>query len=342
MKEETKLFYVGNRLSKFGYNKTSIETLGPQLESIGFMVRYAGNYQNRFFRLIEMLFLVNSCKKNEIVLIDTYSTLGFWFVYFVAILSKLKQINYICLLRGGDLPKRIKASRSIANFIFRNSFKNVAISEYLYRAFADYGFKVELIPNNLNLKDYKFKSRETFGPNLIWVRSFAKIYNPTMAALILKDLLSIYPDAKLCMVGPEMDKSIEEFKLYLRKYNIESNVKIVGLLTKKEWTALSEDYDFFINTSSVDNTPISIMEAMALGLPVISSDVGGIPFLLTNGIDGICLPRDNHKAFIDSIVYLIENPEEAKNIVKNARNKVEKFDWEIVKNDWKQLLETKV
>jgi glycosyltransferase involved in cell wall biosynthesis len=109
-----------------------------------------------------------------------------------------------------------------------------------------------------------------------------------------------------------------------------------GGLPKYEWIELAKEYDIFLNTSTVDNTPISVIELMASGLPVISSNVGGIPFLLT---DGICLPADDHKACVNSIVYLIENSEGAKNIAMNARKKVKKFDWEIVKNDWKQLLE---
>jgi glycosyltransferase involved in cell wall biosynthesis len=338
MMEEGKLLYVGNRLSKFGYNKTSIETLGPQLESMGFKVRYAGNYENRFFRLVEMLFKVNSCERNEIVLIDTYSTLGFWFVYFVAILCKVKKLKYICLLRGGNLPNRLKATKAISQYIFQNSYKNIAVSEYLQRSFSNYGFKVELVPNNINLKDYKFKSRETFGPKLLWVRSFTKIYNPTMAALILKELLNIYPEAKLCMVGPKRDSSFEDFRDFLKKWNLESHVIIKGGLSKPEWIELANDYDIFLNTSKVDNTPISVMEAMALGLPVISSNVGGIPFLLTNGEDGICLPEHDHEAFVSAIVRLIENASETKSIALNARKKVEKFDWEIVKNNWEKLL----
>jgi glycosyltransferase involved in cell wall biosynthesis len=338
LKGEGKLLYVGNRLSKFGYNKTSIETLGPQLESIGFKVRYAGNYENRIFRLLEMLYKVNSCKKNEFVLIDTYSTLGFWFVYFVAILCKLKRINYICLLRGGDLPKRLEVSKAISKYIFQNSYKNIAVSEYLQRSFADFGFKVQLIPNNINLKGYEFKLRETFSPKLLWVRSFTNLYNPKMAALILKDLLPIYPEAKLCMVGPKRDSSFEDFKVFLKKWNLESHVTITGGLSKHEWVEMAKDYDIFLNTATIDNTPISVMEAMALGLPVISSNVGGIPYLLKNGEDGICLPEYDHEAFVSAIVSLLENATKAKSIALNARKKVEKFDWEIVKNEWKQLL----
>jgi len=80
------------------------------------------------------------------------------------------------------------------------------------------------------------------------------------------------------------------------------------------------------------------MEAMAVGLPVISTNVGGLPFLIENGKDGILVPPNNAEAFVNAIEDLSNNPSKASMISKNAREKMEQFDWEQIKHKWLKLL----
>ena len=65
-----------------------------------------------------------------------------------------------------------------------------------------------------------------------------------------------------------------------QKYKLNQKIEFVGYLRKIEWLELARDHDIFINTSTIDNMPVSILEMMALGLPIISTNVGGIPFIL--------------------------------------------------------------
>ncbi len=111
------------------------------------------------------------------------------------------------------------------------------------------------------------------------------------------------------------------------------------MLSKNEWIALSQDFDIFINTTNFDNMPVSVMEAMALGLPVISTNVGGLPFLIENDIDGILVAPNNSKAFVNAIEKLCNNPLKASNISQNARLKMEEYDWQKVKHSWIKLLD---
>ena len=80
------------------------------------------------------------------------------------------------------------------------------------------------------------------------------------------------------MVGPDKDGSLEKTKQYAKEKGVLHRVRFTGGLSKTEWIELSKDYNIFINTTNVDNTPVSVMEAMALGFPVISTNVGGVPF----------------------------------------------------------------
>src|SRR5690606_27971952 len=97
----------------------------------------------------------------------------------------------------------------------------------------------------------------------------------------------------------------------------------------------------FINTTNFDNTPVSVMEAMALGLPIISTNVGGMPFLIDSGADGILVSPNNAQAFVDAINDFIKNPSKAEMISLKAKEKVEGFDWEKLKERWIELLSFK-
>ena len=339
MNRKPSLLYVGNKLSHYGFTPGVIETLGPLLESEGYKVSYAGTYKNQVIRLIEIILkVVFIGRKANYILIDTYSTSAFWFAYFAGSIARLFKVPYIPLLHGGDLPRRLAKSKRVCQRLFNHSYVNVAVSGYLKHEFEERGIKVTLIPNIINIKNYPFKLREKMRPRLLWVRSFHRQYNPNMAADVLKKLSRIYPEAELCMVGPDKDGSMEDFRNYVNELGMGEQIKITGLLKKEEWIKLAEDYDFFINTTNVDNTPISVIEAMALGLNVISTDPGGIPFLLNNDIDSVLVQRGDACAMATEIEKLIKNPAKVGALSKVARDKSKKFDHIHVLNQWCELL----
>lgn len=335
-----KVLYIGNQLSNKGRNVSTIDTLSEQLRSEGFQVITASSKKNLILRLIDMLITVIKFRGHTAyVLIDTYSTSAFWFAFLVSQLCRLLRLPFIPILHGGNLPYRIKKNPYLSKLIFKNAFKNVAPSNYLKIEFEKVGYHNLLyIPNTIELQNYTYTARKTIAPKLLWVRSFSRIYNPKMAIDVLYGLYKKYPEAKLCMVGPDKDGSLLETKKYAESLSL--NVTFTGGLTKKEWILLSKKYDVFINTTHFDNTPVSVIEAMTLGLPVISTNVGGIPFLLEDGKDSILVNDGDVVAMIQKIEILLKSPEQVSQITSNAFEKVNKFDWQNVRHDWKKLLQT--
>ena len=169
------------------------------------------------------------------------------------------------------------------------------------------------------------------------MRSFHKIYNPKLAIEVFERIQSDNKNATLCMVGPDSDGSLMEAKNYVKKKQLE--VIFTEKLTKKEWITLSKDYTIFLNTASFDNTPLSVIEAMALGLPIVTTNVGGIPYLISDKKEGLLVDKNNVTAMADAVIYLFRNQKFAKTIAANARIKVEQFDWNIVKKYWINLLQ---
>ena len=334
-----RILYIGNNLSNPTFTATYISFFSEALKQEGYWVKTASSKDNKALRLVEMLSLIWAHRKEtDTVLIDTYGAQNFYYAYSIGKLCQQLKLNYIPILHGGNLRERLEKSPGLTKSLFGNSKINVAPSHFLYDIFIDHGFNnSRIIPNSINLADYPFKKRERFRPKLLWVRRFQERYNPMMSVKVLQELFLKYPEAELCMVGPEKDGSLESCQKYAEEHQLP--VHFPGKLKKKEWAALSVDYDLFLNSTSVDNTPISVIEAMALGLPVVSTDVGGMPNLIDHGKDGILVPENDVQAMVQAIDDLLQNQEKAKSIALAANRKVQAFDWNVVKEQWMKVLE---
>ncbi len=333
-----KILYIGNKLSKHGSTPTSVETLGNALTEEYEMITVSDK-ANKVLRVLDMVWaIVRHRKQLSLILIDTYSTLNFYYAVICAWQAKMFKIPYIPILHGGNLPERIQKNRKMSDFIFQNAKINIAPSNYLLEAFKMCSYEVQYIPNSIALENYPFTERTVVRPRLLYVRAFSQVYNPQMAIYVLHKVLKKYPDAKLCMVGPDKDGTLEKTKDLARQLGIENHVVFMGKMEKQAWIVLSKEYDIFINTTNFDNTPVSVMEAMALGLPVVSTNVGGIPYLVQDGKEAILVDPNDANAMAQKISLLIEHPSNAVKLAENARKKVESFDWKKVKTRWVELL----
>lgn len=222
--------------------------------------------------------------------------------------------------------------------VFGSSFANVAPSGYLKTALEQAGFNATCIPNFIRIERYPFVQRARIRPNLLWVRAFEQTYHPEMSVRVFAAIQKTYPEAQLCMVGPDKDGSMECCKLLVAQLGISQQVQFPGQMTKAKWIELSADYDIFLSTPHFDNTPVSVVEAMALGLPVVSTGVGGMPYLIEHGKDGLLSPDADEAAMIRHLRRLLTDPDLAGSINRNARQKVESFDWKMVEKQWLELI----
>lgn len=332
------ILYIGNKLQSFNNTVTTIDTLSKHLKQEGYHVITASIKKQQLYRMLDMLFHIVKYKNNiDYVLIDTYSTLNFYYAYFSSLLCRFFKLKYIPILHGGNLPKRLKKSPKLSKAIFNNAYINVAPSAYTKHHFETFGItNITCIPNSIQLENYPFEKKQIHDVKLLWVRSFSKIYNPELAVHILKQLQNEGINTSLCMVGPEKDGSLKKVKDLANKLRVE--VTFTGKLEKHDWINLSKNYNIFINTTHFDNMPVSVIEAMALGLPVISTNVGGIPYLISNKENGILVEANNTQAFVKAIKFLINSPNEVSNITHNALKTVEHFNWNVVKYAWFKIL----
>ena len=92
--------------------------------------------------------------------------------------------------------------------------------------------------------------------------------------------------------------------------------------------------DIYLNTSRIDNAPVAVLEAAAMGLPVVATKVGGVPHLLEDGRSGLLVADDDHAAMINAIRRLLGEPELAKRLSTNGRSLAERASWSRVFAQW--------
>lgn len=325
-------------LSRHGRSPAQAEVLVPRLKEIVETVACSSK-ASQLARLWDMILTLlkyrNAC---QLVFIDTFSSRAFWFVVVISALCRWFSVPYIPVIRGGDFASRLKRSPWFCQTIFSKAAVSVTPSLFLSRLFADVGYGHHVIPNFLNIKDYPFKRRMQVSPRLLWVRAFHAVYNPVLAIDVLVGLLKDYPDAALCMVGADKDGSLQQVQQYVMEKDVLPHVQFTGYLTKKEWIVLSAMHDIFINTTDFDNMPVSVLEAMALGLPIVTTNVGGIPYLIKDGENGLLVGRGDAQGFIDAIRNLTRNHTLAEQLTMKARKDVEKLDWEEIRSQWTSII----
>lgn len=333
-----KILYLGNKLSKHGYTPTGVEYLGQVLENGGYTMYYASDKKNVLLRMLDMWRAILSHRFVDLILIDTYSSKAFYYAWLCGMLAHWMKVPFVLVLRGGDFYARATKSRGIVKGLFRKAAHVVSVSKYLKETLSGF-HETTYIPNTLDISKYPLKIRRSLRARLLWVRSLHEVYNPELAVKIVSRLSRELVEVSLAMVGPDKGNLLPGLRALADAEGVEDRITWTGKLSKKEWIEMSARYDIFINTTNVDNMPVSVIEAMALGLPVVSTNVGGVPFLIEDGVDGVLVPPDDLQAFCDAIRRLLMNTDIACEIAQNARKKAESFDNKVVLAQWKKLID---
>lgn len=337
------ILFIGNFLSKHGLNPTAIEDLATALSN-RYQIKRSSDKKNPFLRLLDMaMSVVINRKRCQLIIVDVFSTNAFFFSIGIISLAKIFNIPYSPVLRGGYLPKQYRKYPKIFIFLFSNASTIICPSKYLKRCFDNKNYTIKVIPNYIDLKMYSFKIRKEIKPQILWVRSLHNSYHPEMAIHVLEKIRKIYPDAKLCMVGPVKNNNImDELIRLISRLNLQHYITFSGQLSKKEWIKLSEKFDIFINTTHIDNTPVTLLEAMALGLPIISTNVGGIPYLIDDGVTGLLIDPNDSDQMAGKINELISGKIDGYQITRNARKRVSILDKKRIIKQWYDIIDNAI
>jgi glycosyltransferase involved in cell wall biosynthesis len=174
------------------------------------------------------------------------------------------------------------------------------------------------------------------NPQLLWMRAFYSYYNPLMAVRVLAKIRLKMRGATLVMAGQDdgLEASVRQLA---KKLGVDESIRFPGFLDQQGKLREGDTADIFLNTNSVDNMPVSILEACAMGLPVVSTNVGGIPDLLTHGETGLLVPDNDSEAMTEAVCRLIQEPELSGRLSANGRRLAERCSWHQVYPAWNRL-----
>ena len=333
------ILLVGNFLSSTLGTRGVCEDLATKLASHGRKVLTTSNQPIRFWRLLDMITTVWK-KRNEytIASVDTYSGLAFVWAELVCFILKLIGKPYVLTLHGGNLPEFAGRWPHRVGRLLRSAAAVTTPSRYLLEKMKPFRSDLQLIPNSLELDGHTFKLRAVPEPRLVWLRAFHNIYNPSLAVKAISLLSKDFPGIQLRMLGPDKgDGSLQAALRTAHDLGIADHLSVLGPIPNTEVPNALCENDVFLNTTSVDNTPISVLEAMASGLCVVSTNVGGIPYLLKHDHDALLIPPDDPTLMAGAIRRILTEPGLAERLSRNARLKAEQFDWRVTLPRWEDL-----
>ncbi|MBD0778094.1 glycosyltransferase family 4 protein [Maribacter sp. ANRC-HE7] len=333
-----KVVYFGNKTSKFQSAKSTLETLEPLLSKIVHIRTYSDKV-NKLFRLFDMLmgFLTNVRAADHIV-IDVYSTKALIYAEMIGLLSRIFKKNYILVLHGGNLPAVFSQGKKAMKYLFNGALHIVAPSHYLKTFFETKGYTVQLIPNIIQLEQYPYLERAKVRPKILALRGFKKVYNALMTVKAIHILKKRGIPVELRLLGNTDEEHYNEVVTYVSEHNLQDCVTILPKQEKSVWIEESKDFDIMVSNPIIDNTPVSMLEGMALGMCVITTNVGGVPYLVTDHKEVLYVASNDATGLADKIQELITDEKLAHGLSQQGRLKAEEYDWNHVRGQWEKLL----
>jgi L-malate glycosyltransferase len=207
----------------------------------------------------------------------------------------------------------------------------VVPSEYLKAIFKRYGYRARVIPNVVDLSRFRYRERRAPAPRLVSTRNLEPYYrvDNTLEAFAL--LRARYPEATLTLAGSgSEERRLRELAASLGT----GGIRFVGRVEPTAMPGLLDTADIFVNSSVVDNQPVSVLESFAAGLPVVSTGTGDIAAMVRDGETGLIVSPDDPAALVKAVTGLLDDPERAVRIARHARAEVEKYTWARVKELW--------
>ena len=330
----------GNFLSASLGGRSICEDLADRFADRGIDVVKASSRPQPLRRLLDMLVTASRERRRyDVAYIDLYSGRGFIWAESVALLLTSLGKPFVLTLRGGNLPAFSEANPGRVRRLLRSARFVVAPSRYLAQAMRAFRDDIEILPNAVDVAAYDGRIRMRAAPRFVWLRSFHHMYDPTLAVRVLAAVRDRYPEATLVMAGRDKgDGSLAETIAEAERLGVRDRVELPGDVPKARLPHLLGAADIFLNTTTVDNQPVSVLEAMAAGLCIVTTNVGGIPDLCAHGDNAFLVPPRDPGAMSRACLNVIEDPELARTLSTGALRRSKAFDREPMLTEWERLL----
>lgn len=336
------ILMVGNFLPDAANYGTVGREIAKRLAETGWKVWVTSKRMARIPRLLDMMSTTwRRRAQYQVAQVDVYSGPAFFWAETVARLLRRVGRPFVLTLHGGGLPEFARAYPGRVRKLLASAAVVTSPSPFLREHLRAYREDIRVIPNAIDVAQYAFREREQPRPELLWLRAFHSCYNPTMAVHVTRRVRDRNDSARLRMVGPDKrDGSLDECLKVRTQLKLEREVDFPGPVPKSQVGAILESADILLNTTDYDNTPVSLVEAMACGLCIVTTNVGGIPFLVRHEREALLVSPRDPSAMADEVCRLLGDRELASRLSRSARREAERYDWSSVLPQWDSLLRT--
>jgi L-malate glycosyltransferase len=235
-------------------------------------------------------------------------------------------LNY----RSGEAPDHLGRS-AIARAAIARADLNVVPSQFLVDVFRRFGIDASIIPNIVDLERFKYRVREPLKPRLLSTRNFDALYDVATTIRAFRIVQERRPDATLTLVGGGSQE--RRLRALVRDLRLR-HVTFPGRVAPDEIAPWYAANDIYVQSPTIDNMPTSVAEAFASGLPVVSTEVGGVSAILTHARHGLLAPPADDEALAAHVLRLLDAPDEARALARAAHERCQAWTWTNVRDQW--------
>jgi L-malate glycosyltransferase len=292
-------------------------------------IKYVRTLVTSFVYCINLLIQV---PRHDIVHTFSASYLSFLIAPAPAIIiARLFGKKVILNYRSGEAEDHLRTWPRTAAPIMRLANEIIVPSQYLIDVFWKFGLRASAVANITELERFKFKDRKPLLPIFLSNRNLYPLYNVACILRAFAKIQQTFPEARLIIAGDGSQRaSLEALARELELKNVEFR----GRVPPHKMHELYDEAHIFLNSSNIDNMPGSILESFATGMPVVSTSAGGIRCIVTHEQTGLLVPRNDHDAMAAWAIRLLESPELASSIARNAYEECAAYKWDAVREKW--------
>ena len=242
----------------------------------------------------------------------------------------LRGVRVIVNYRGGEAEDFFSRSFRWVRPSLAKVTTVIVPSGFLADVFNRRGVATRIVPNIVNLERFTADERHLYtlgdvGPQLLVTRNLEPIYDIDTALRVLQQVRKSFPGATMtiCGSGPERDRLMA----LAQTLEIESAVVFTGRVENEQIAGFYQSADVMVNPSLVDNMPNSVLEALASGVPVVSTHVGGVPYLVQHEKTALLVPPGDVEAMAKAVIRVLENPEFAARLVTSGLAEIQQYTW---------------
>jgi len=253
-------------------------------------------------------------------------------VWIAALRDKPVIINY----HGGEARTFFQRSYRWVKPSLKKSCLIVVPSGFLQKVFAEYGHAARIIPNIIDLEKFYStkKQKKSDQVHIVVTRNLEAIYDVATAIRAFALIHKEHPGAKLSIAGEGHEK--QALEALVEQLRISEAVTFTGRLANEQIAELYRTADIMINPSLADNMPISVLEALASEVAIVSTNVGGVPYLIEHEKTALLVEPGAHEAMAKAIFQLLDDDEKVQQMAKSGLEQVKKYSWKSVCERWTQ------